>query len=77
MFRIGKLFRLTPVVDDLDAVDAWYYDVFAVERFYRGCEKLAGRDTSLIAIGEIVLEPRMPARVEELRNRSTTSPTPS
>jgi len=70
MFTIGKLFHLTHVVDDLDAVDAWYDDVFAVERFYRGYEKLAGREASLIAIGEVVLEPMMPARVEELRNPS-------
>jgi catechol 2,3-dioxygenase-like lactoylglutathione lyase family enzyme len=70
MFTIGKLFHLTHVVDDLDAVDAWYDDVFAVERFYRGYEKLAGREASLIAIGEVVLEPMMPARVEEVRNES-------
>ncbi len=70
MFKIGKLFHLTHVVDDLDAVDAWYDDVFAVERFYRGYEKLAGREASLIAIGGVVLEPMMPARVEELRNPS-------
>ena len=24
MFRIGKLFHLTHVVDDLEAVDRWY-----------------------------------------------------
>jgi hypothetical protein len=70
MFNIGKLFHLTQVVDDLDNVDAWYDDVFAVHRFYRGYEKLAGREASLITIGDVVLEPMMPARVEELRNPS-------
>lgn len=70
MFTIGKLFHLTHVVDDLDAVDKWYDDLFAVTRFYRGYEKLAGRVASLLAIGEVILEPMMPARVEDLRNQS-------
>ena len=70
MFKIGKLFHLTHVVDDLDAMDEWYDDVFAVHRFYRGYEKLAGREASLLTIGDVVLEPMMPARVEELRNPS-------
>lgn len=70
MFKIGKLFHLTHVVNDLDAVDKWYDDVFSVTRFYRGYEKLAGREASLIAIGDIVMEPMMPARAVELRNQS-------
>ena len=70
MFKIGKLFHLTHVVDDLDAVDKWYDDVFAVTRFYHGYEKLAGREASLIAIGDVIMEPMMPARKEELRNLS-------
>jgi hypothetical protein len=36
MFRIGKLFHLTQVVDDLERVDRWHDDVFAAERFYHG-----------------------------------------
>src|SRR5262249_27646014 len=43
------------VVDDLDAMDAWYDDVFSVHRFYRGYEKLAGREASLLTIGDVVL----------------------
>ncbi|MEW6297278.1 MAG: VOC family protein [Thermodesulfobacteriota bacterium] len=70
MFKIGKLFHLTHVVDDLDVVDQWYDDVFAVTRFYHGYEKLAGRVASLIAIGDVIMEPMMPARVEDLRNQS-------
>jgi len=70
MFKIGKLFHLTHVVDDLTAVDKWYDDVFAVHRFYNGYEALAGRDASLIAIGEVIMEPMSPARVENLRNPS-------
>ncbi|HKV54497.1 MAG TPA: VOC family protein [Candidatus Binataceae bacterium] len=70
MFKIGKLFHLTHVVSNLDAVDKWYDDVFSVTRFYRGYEKLAGRDASLIAIADVVMEPMMPARQEKLQNES-------
>lgn len=70
MFKIGKLFHLTHVVDDLPTVDKWYDDVFSVNRFYNGYEKLAGREASLIAIGDVVMEPMMPARRENLRNLS-------
>ena len=42
MFTIGKLFHLTHVVDDLEAVDRWYDEVFSVTRFYNGYEELAG-----------------------------------
>jgi catechol 2,3-dioxygenase-like lactoylglutathione lyase family enzyme len=70
MFKIGKLFHLTHVVDDLAAVDNWYDEVFGVTRYYRGYEKLAGRDASLIAISEVIMEPMMPARVANLQNQS-------
>ncbi len=69
-FTIGKLFHLTHVVNDLDAVDKWYDDVFAVKRFYRGYEKLAGREASLIAIGEVIMEPMMPAQRGDATNQS-------
>jgi len=65
MFKIGKLFHLTHLVDDLDACDRWYDGVFAVNRFYRGYEKLAVRDASLIAIGEVVMEPLSLAKVPD------------
>ena len=70
MFKVGKLFHLTHVVSDLAAVDKWYDEIFGVTRFYRGYEKMAGRDASLIAIGEVVMEPMMPARVANLQNQS-------
>ena len=70
MFKIGKLFHLTHVVDDLEAVDTWYDDVFSVQRFYNGYEELAGRNASLIAIGDVIMEPMMPAKVEPLKNPS-------
>jgi catechol 2,3-dioxygenase-like lactoylglutathione lyase family enzyme len=70
MFKIGKLFHLTHVVSDLAATDQWYDEVFGVTRYYRGYEKLAGRDASLIAIGDVIMEPMMPARVANLQNQS-------
>ena len=70
MFKIGKLFHLTHVVSDLGAIDRWYDDVFAVTRFYHGFAKAAGRDASLVAIGDVILEPMTPARVENLHNQS-------
>ena len=70
MFRIGKLFHVTQVVSDLDVVDKWYDSVFAVTRFYHGYAKAAGREASLIAIGEVIMEPMTPARVDNLRNQS-------
>jgi catechol 2,3-dioxygenase-like lactoylglutathione lyase family enzyme len=65
MFKIGKVFHLTHLVNDLDACDRWYDEVFAVNRFYRGYEKLAVRDASLIAIGELVMEPLSLAKVPD------------
>jgi catechol 2,3-dioxygenase-like lactoylglutathione lyase family enzyme len=70
MSSIGKLFHLTHVVSDLNAVDKWYDDVFSVTRFYHGYAKAAGRDASLVAIGEVIMEPMMPARAANLKNQS-------
>jgi catechol 2,3-dioxygenase-like lactoylglutathione lyase family enzyme len=70
MFKIGKLFHVTHVVDDLTAVDKWYDDVFSVTRYYRGLAKAAGREASLMAIGEVIMEPMTPAKVANLRNQS-------
>jgi catechol 2,3-dioxygenase-like lactoylglutathione lyase family enzyme len=70
MFKIGKLFHLTHVVDDIDVVDRWYDEVFAVNRFYHGYEDLAGRTASLLCIGDVVMEPMTPSREANLRNPS-------
>ena len=70
MFKIGKLFHVTHVVNDLDAVDKWYDEVFSVSRYYRGFAKPAGRVASLMALSDIVMEPMMPAKVPNLRNES-------
>lgn len=70
MFKIGRLFHLTHVVTDLRPVDRWYDEVFACTRYYHGFAKAAGRDASLLAIGEVIMEPMSPANVPNLRNQS-------
>jgi extradiol dioxygenase family protein len=70
MFKIGKLFHLTHVVSDLTPVDRWYDEVFACTRYYHGFAKAAGRDASLLAIGDVIMEPMSPANVPNLRNQS-------
>jgi catechol 2,3-dioxygenase-like lactoylglutathione lyase family enzyme len=62
MFKIGKNFHLTHVVKDLEAADRWYDEIFAVNRFYHGYEKLAAREASLVLIGDLVMEPVMLAK---------------
>ncbi|MGD9751541.1 MAG: VOC family protein [Acidimicrobiia bacterium] len=64
-FRVGKLFHLAHLVDDLDVVDWWYDEVFACERFYRGYEKPARRTASLLVISDLVMEPIMPSTAPE------------
>ncbi|MGH7965719.1 MAG: VOC family protein [Candidatus Binatia bacterium] len=56
MFTIGKLFHLTHVVSNLEAMDRWYDDVFSVNRFYRQYLEEAVRDASLACIGDCVME---------------------
>jgi len=70
MFQNCKLFHLTHVVDDIDAVDKWYDEVFSVNRFYHGYADLAGRTASLIALSDVVMEPMTPSREQNLRNPS-------
>lgn len=62
MFKIGKEFHLLHVVSDLDAVDGWYDDVFAVRRFVRNSMKAAMRKASLVLIADFVMEPAQPLR---------------
>jgi len=62
MFKIGKEFHLLHVVSDLDAVDGWYDEVFAVRRFVRNSMKAAMRKASLVLIGDFVMEPAQPLR---------------
>ena len=41
MFKVGKEFHLLHVVSDLDVVDGWYNEIFAVRRFVRNTMKAA------------------------------------
>jgi hypothetical protein len=62
MFKVGKEFHLLHVVSDLDTVDGWYDEVFAVRRFVRNTMKAAMRKASLVLIGDFVMEPAQPIR---------------
>ena len=64
-FAIGKLFHLAHLVDDLDAVDRWYDEIFGCERFYRRYEKAARREASLLVISDIIMEPIMASTATE------------
>ncbi len=64
-FTVGKLFHLAHLVDDLDAVDRWYDDIFACQRFYRRYEKAAQREASLLVISDMLMEPIMPSDAPE------------
>jgi len=56
MFKIGKLFHLTHVVDNLRAADEWYDEVFSACRYYRGYMRAAMRNASVLAISDCPLE---------------------
>lgn len=62
MFKVGKEFHLLHVVSDLDTVDGWYDEVFAVRRFVRNTMKVAMRKASLVLVGDFVMEPAQPIR---------------
>ncbi len=58
---IGKLFHLAHLVDDLDATDQLYDDVFACQRYYRRYEKAARREASLLIVCDQCMEPIEPS----------------
>lgn len=68
MFKIGKLFHLTHVVDNLRACDQWYDDVFSACRYYRGYMRAAMRNASVLAIGDTPLEAIQTAPVPGAEN---------
>src|SRR3546814_5159446 len=57
VFKVGKLFHMTQVVENLDAADLWYNRLFSPCRFYRALMPEAFRDASLLAISDLVIEP--------------------
>ncbi|MGE0795117.1 MAG: VOC family protein [Acidimicrobiia bacterium] len=61
-FTITKNFHVIHMTDDLKALDAWYYDVFSVQRFMPDSYMPAEvRDASLVLIGTLCVEPLAPA----------------
>lgn len=58
---IGKLFHLAHLVEDLDATDRLYDEVFACQRYYRNYEKAARREASLLIVCDQCFEPIMPS----------------
>jgi len=64
---IGRIFHLIHMTGDLPALEAWYDDVFGVQRGFLDHDylELEQRDASLVVLGDIVIEPLAPAfRVE-------------
>jgi catechol 2,3-dioxygenase-like lactoylglutathione lyase family enzyme len=66
MFTITKNFHVIHMTDDLDALDAWYDDVFAVNRFMdKQYSDMLKRHGSLVLIGDLCIEPMQPAFEDE------------
>ena len=58
---IGKLFHLAHLVDDLDATDLLYDEVFGCQRYYRRYERAARREASLLVVADQCMEPIQPS----------------
>jgi hypothetical protein len=56
---IGKLFHIIHMTGDLPALEAWYDDVFSVQRGFLDHHYMEGekRDASLVVLGDCVIEP--------------------
>ncbi|MFA7323968.1 MAG: VOC family protein [Candidatus Nanopelagicales bacterium] len=65
-FKIGKLFHIIHISDDLAELDAWYDDVFNPTRgiMDAGYSEIEKRDASLIVIGDAIIEPMAESDVE-------------
>ena len=58
---IGKLFHLAHLVEDLEATDRLYDEVFDCQRYYRAYEKAARREASLLIVADQCMEPIQPS----------------
>jgi catechol 2,3-dioxygenase-like lactoylglutathione lyase family enzyme len=65
-FTIGRLFHIIHIAEDLAPLDAWYDDVFSPIRgiMDNGYSPVEKRDASLIVIGDAIIEPMAPSKVE-------------
>jgi len=58
--RIGKLFHLTPLVDDLNAAEFFFVGLFSPLCVYRDYSLHWHRDASILTIADTVIEPMQP-----------------
>jgi catechol 2,3-dioxygenase-like lactoylglutathione lyase family enzyme len=57
-FRIGQLFHVIHVTDDIDRLDQWYVDVFGARRWMdKHYSPMEMRDGSIVCIGDVPMEP--------------------
>jgi catechol 2,3-dioxygenase-like lactoylglutathione lyase family enzyme len=62
VFKISKNFHIIHMTDDLPALDAWYDDVFSVERWMDNqFSDVLKRYGSLVQIGDLCIEPMAPS----------------
>ena len=70
MFTVGRNFHVIHMTDDLAALDAWYVDVFGMQRYViENYSPELHRHASLGVIGELCIEPMQPAFDDERWNR--------
>ncbi|MDQ1430061.1 MAG: hypothetical protein QOF40_663 [Actinomycetota bacterium] len=61
MFTVGRNFHLIHMSDDIEALDAWYDDVFSVTRWVtNNVSPELCRIASLVGIGNLCIEPMQP-----------------
>ncbi|MGE0880990.1 MAG: VOC family protein [Acidimicrobiia bacterium] len=58
--KIGKLFHLTPLVDDLNAAEAFFNNTFSPLCCYRDYSTHWHRDAAILTIADTVIEPMQP-----------------
>ena len=70
MFTIGRNFHVIHMTDDMAALDAWYDDVFSVNRWIAdNYNPDLHRHASLVGIGDLCIEPMQPAFDDDGWNR--------
>src|SRR4051794_16309827 len=70
MFTVGRNFHVIHMTDDLAALDAWYVDVFGMQRYViENYSPELHRHASLGVIGELCIEPMQPAFDDDRWNR--------
>ncbi len=65
-FKIGKLFHIIHISDDLAELDAWYDEIFQPTRgiMDHGFSEIEKRDASLVVIGDAIIEPMAASKME-------------